>query len=410
MPEFRPFRGLRYHTADIDRVIAPPYDVIDPDQRAALAARSEHNAVRLILPEPADDHDQYESAARMLADWERSGLLARDAAPTFYAYRMSYTDDRGLARHTVGVLGGMVLPAAAGEGDVLPHERTMPKAKSDRLALLRATRVNLDPIWGLTPTTGLAAVAARAVPLVTCVDEDGVTHELGALTAPEDLATVASIVADAPIVLADGHHRFETAIAYRDEQRAAGVAMVGDDAVMCLVVELAEDELWVQPIHRVIEEVASSTRLRLDLARDFEIVDAQPNTPAAVATLLEALDRKGGVGLVDREGLARLVPDADAMTTARAALDPVLSEVPSAWFEVVSAPALTGYALTYRHDARAIATMVRSGGIGAAILLPPVTVDQIRIAAKARVRMPQKTTFFAPKPRTGLVFRSLDLD
>lgn len=408
MPEFRPFRGIRYHDTDLDRVIAPPYDVIDPDHRVELAARSEHNSVRLILPEPADDRDQYETAAALLASWEHSGTLARDDGPTFYAYRMSYTDDHDRPRHTVGILGGLVLPRTAGEGDVLPHERTLPKAKSDRLALLRATRVNLDPIWGLTPTTGLAEIADRALPLVKCVDEDGVTHELGSLTGPDDLAAVAAIIGDAPVVLADGHHRFETAIAYRDEQRAAGAAGVGDDAVMCLMVELADAELWVQPIHRVIRDVPSPTRLRLDLARDFEIVDAQPNTPATVADLVATLDRRGGVGLVDAEGVARLIPDADALAAACDELDPVLVDVPSAWFEVVAEPTLTGYDVTYRHDARGIAAMVAAGEIGAAILLSPVTVDQIRDAADARVRMPQKTTFFAPKPRTGLVFRSLD--
>ena len=410
MPEFRPFRGIRYRTDDLDAVTAPPYDVIDPPERDALAARSHHNSVRLILPGNGTTLGEggYEQAAELLRAWERDGVLGRDDAPAFYSYRMTFTDDRDETRQSVGVLGGLVMPRASGEGDVLPHERTLPKAKSDRLALLRATRVNLDPIWGLTPVTGLAAVAARAVPLASTVDDDGVRHDLGSITDPADIAAVQAIVADEPVVLADGHHRFETAIAYREERRAAGITEAGDDAVMCLIVELAEEHLWVQPIHRVLHNVASSTGLRLALARKFRIVDAAPNTPAALTALTETIRDHGGVGLVDSEGLARLVADAEDLARVRAGLEPVLADVPSAWFDAVAEDALGDAEITYRHDAAAIAEMVASGTADAAILLAPVTVAQIRAAAKARVRMPQKTTFFAPKPRTGLVFRSLD--
>ncbi len=405
MPEFRPFRGIRYRTDDLDAVAAPPYDVIDPAEREALAARSRHNSVRLILP---GDGDGYERAAALLTEWEAEGVLARDDVPAFYSYRMTFTDDSGAARHSVGVLGGLVMPNASGEGDVLPHERTLPKAKSDRLALLRATRANLDPIWGLTPVVGLAAAAARAVPLATTVDDDGVVHQLGAISDPEDINVIRTIVAQEPIVLADGHHRFETAIAYRNERRGAGITEPGDDAVMCLVVELAEEHLWVQPIHRVLNGVSSSTGLRLALARRFRIVDAAPNTPTALASLVTTVRDQGGVGLVDAEGLARLVADPDDLERARVQLEPVLADVPSAWFDAIAQDALGDVEITYRHDAAAVAAMVANGTADAAILLPPVTVSQIRAAAKARVRMPQKTTFFAPKPRTGLVFRSLD--
>ena len=413
MPEFRPFRGIRYATDALDAVTAPPYDVIDPPERDALLARDPHNSVQLILPSAGDDAalddgGGYARAASTIDAWLADGTLVRDDAPAFYAYRMSYADDTGAPRHTVGVLGGLVLPAAAGEGDVLPHERTLPKAKSDRLALLRATRVNLDPIWGLTPATGLAAVADRALPLAKTVDDAGVTHELGAITDGADVAAVQAIVAHGPVVLADGHHRFETAITYRDERRAAGSAVAGDDAVLCLVVELAEDQLWVQPIHRLVHGVRSATRLRLDLGARCRILDAAPNTPDTVAALVRTLRTEGGVGLVDDEGVARLVADPDALAAAREELDPVLADVASAWFESVAHDALASYDITYRHDAVAIAAMVAAGAVDAAILLPPVTVEQIRAAADARVRMPQKTTFFAPKPRTGLVFRALD--
>lgn len=405
MPEFRPFSGIRYRTDDLDAVTAPPYDVIDPDQRDALMARSDHNSVRLILP---GDGGGYERANGLIQDWLASGLLARDDAPAFYSYRMRYADDLGAERETIGVLGGLVTPRASGEGDVLPHERTLPKAKSDRLALLRATRVNLDPIWGLTPATGLSEIAARSVPLARTTDEDGVIHELGAITDPDDIARVQELVAQEPVVLADGHHRFETAIAYRDERKAAGTVDPGDDAIMCLIVELTDEQLWVQPIHRLLRGITSPTGLRLKLGERFRIVDATANTPGAVRHLLARIRSEGGVVLVDGEGLARLVPDADDLDVARGTIEPELADVPTAWFDAVAGDALAAFDITYRHDAQAIAAMVAAGSVDAAILLAPVTVDQIRAAAKARVRMPQKTTFFAPKPRTGLVFRGLD--
>src|SRR3954454_12644044 len=159
VPDFLPFRGLRYRDERLDPVTAPPYDVIDEEERAALAARSPHNAVRLILP---SGPDPYANAASDLAAWQADRTLVRDAQESFYGYRMDFTDDDGIARTTNGVLGALELPSASGEGEVLPHERTLPKAKSDRLALLQATRANLDPIWGLTPALGLPKMTSAA--------------------------------------------------------------------------------------------------------------------------------------------------------------------------------------------------------------------------------------------------------
>ena len=397
MPRFLPFRGLRYTTDDLAAVAAPPYDVIDDDERAALAARHARNAVQLILPGgPAET--RYTAAAALLADWQRNGFLVTDPEPRFYGYRMRFRDDTGRQRSTDGILGALELPDAAGTGDVLPHERTLPKAKSDRLALLRATRANLDPIWGLSPGSGLAALAGRGTPLTTCFDDDGVEHSLSAIDDPDTVAAIVAALAGAPVVLADGHHRFETAITYRDEQRAAGHAHPGDDAIMCLVVELADDQLYVQPIHRLLGEVPTDLDLRAALAEHFTLVDAGPNTGDDVTALYRRMVDEGGLGLVDGSGVALLVPhDTDPNTSD------------AARFEASVTPALpSSVAVTYRDDAVTCASLVDKGVASAAVLLRPVTVAQIRTAADARARMPQKTTFFAPKPRTGAVFRLLD--
>jgi uncharacterized protein (DUF1015 family) len=397
VPRFLPFRGLRYTSDDLAAVGAPPYDVIDDDERAALASRHVRNAVQLILPNGPVEA-RYDAAAALLAEWQADGFLTADSEPRFYGYRMRFRDDTGRERTTDGILGALELPAAAGTGDVLPHERTLPKAKSDRLALLRATRANLDPIWGLSPGRGLSALAAGGTPLVNCIDADGVEHSLSAIDDPTDIAAIEAAVAGDPVVLADGHHRFETAITYRDEQRAAGTAHPGDESIMCLIVELADDQLYVEPIHRLLASTPAAFDLRAALAEHFTLFDAGANTTDDVAALSHRMAEEGGLGLVDGSGIALLLPhDTDPNTSD------------AARFEASVAPALPASVdVTYRDDAITCASLVDKGAASAAVLLRPVTVAQIRAAADTRTRMPQKTTFFAPKPRTGAVFRLLD--
>ena len=296
VPVFLPFRGLRYRAGGVlNPVTAPPYDVIDPHQRAALAARDDHNAVRLILPEGADP---YAGAAALLAAWIEDGTLGPDGTAAFYVYRMSFTEPDGTPRVTTGVLGALVLPERIEDGTVLPHERTLPKAKSDRLDLLRATRANLDPIWGLCPTPGLTAdldTATRRPSLAECTDEFGVHHEVWALEDAGTVAAVSAAVAAGPLVLADGHHRFETALAYRAE--CAG-SDTGAAAIMCLVVELADDQLVVHAIHRLVHGLPDDVEARL--AATCEVIEAGPHTDEALADLRAALrdPARGGIGFV----------------------------------------------------------------------------------------------------------------
>jgi len=403
VPELVPFRGLRYADGGVlDAVTAPPYDVIDPDHRERLADADPHNAVRLILPEGADP---YRGAGALLDAWVADGTLTVDGTPTFTVYRMTYPDGDG-TRSTIGVLGALVLPERIEDGQVLPHERTLPKAKTDRLDLLRATRANLDPIWGLCPTAGLSATLASvtgAPPRATAVDELGVLHEAWTLTDPEGMEAVRAAVAAGPLVLADGHHRFETALAYRAERDATDP---GADAILCFVVELADDQLVVHAIHRLVHGLPADVEARL--APTCELEDAGANTPDAVTALRARLRRDGGIGLVLPDRLLRLVPRADALAAARAELPTALHDVASAHFDALVRPALGAATLAYRNDASACAAMVAAGTADAAIILQPVSVPTIRDAGRAGVRMPEKTTFFWPKPRTGIVFRRLD--
>jgi uncharacterized protein (DUF1015 family) len=417
VPQFLPFRGLRYHLrpgagpgasgTDLSAVAAPPYDVVDDDQQVALEAADPHNSVQLILPRPEAGLDRYEAAARRLAAWRADGVLAADEHAAFYGYRMTFRAEDGSARRTTGVLGALALPPVGTEpsdAGILPHERTLPKARSDRLALLRATRANLDPIWGLSLADGLTGcLPLDAAPLATATDAEGVTHELWRLTDAAVVAAVGAAVASAPVVLADGHHRFETASNYRSERRAddAGAA-----AIMTFVVELADEQLCVRAIHRLVQSAPAGLRDRL--AGAFAVLDAGPNLADGVAALEARMDAEGGLGLVDAAGLALLVPRPGALDSVLADLPAPLPDVDASRFDAGVRPRLDDAELTYRNDAATCAALVDKGAADAAILLRAVTVEQIRTAAFARVRMPEKTTFFEPKPRTGMVFRTLD--
>jgi uncharacterized protein (DUF1015 family) len=400
VPDLLPFRGLRYAGSGLDAVTAPPYDVIDEDERAMLEARDPNNAVRLILPRDTPTTDRYTGAAACLARWRAEGVLRADDAPSLYAYRMRFTD-AGSPRVTTGVIGALAL---AGTDDVLPHERTLPKARSDRLALLQATRANFDPIWGLSLGTGLTRAVEPTLAAVTAraIDDDGVVHELARIGDAEHIAAVQAAIAPAPIVLADGHHRYATARDYSAQHPGDAPAA----AVMALVVELDDEQLCVHAIHRVLSGVPDT--LRRDLAAGFDVVPTGPNDSATVEGLERRMGTAGGLGLVDREGTALLVPKPGVLGPALADEAPVVRGVDPACFDALVRPRLGDATIEYRSDAGLVAALVDKGAADAAVLLRPIPVTTIRQAALARVEMPEKSTYFAPKPRTGMVLRAFD--
>jgi uncharacterized protein (DUF1015 family) len=416
VPDLFPFPGLRYQLDALGAVTAPPYDVIDEEGRARLEAAHPHNAVRLILPRDVEPGDRYRQAQATFEQWQADGILVADA-PHLYVYRTAFTDDEGRARHMTGVVGALEL-SAPGDG-VLPHERTMAKAKSDRLDILRSTRANLDPIWMLSAASGLSQLLEPAVqggePAASCVDEDGAEHCLFPVSG-DIVGRIRQAIAAAPLVIADGHHRYETALAYRDEQREAGVDDPGAERIMAFVVELAEEQLFVQPIHRLILGATGHFVGKLNTVAEVEPMG--PNNPDGVRHLMAEMGRTEGFGLVAGPGLALLQPRLRELQAGLERLPDALWEVDTAILEVMLGKLYVmrevqrmpdDIVIDFRHDALAVAEMVAKGAIGAAILLRPVSVAAIRTVAEAGLRMPPKTTFFQPKPLTGLVFRSLDL-
>jgi uncharacterized protein (DUF1015 family) len=390
MPRFEPFPGLRYAPeVDLDLVAAPPYDVIGPEERAALVARSPHNSVLVELPadEPAEGRDRFEQAAHLLRLWQGEGVLVRDAEPAFYVTRMTFHDESGRERSTTGVIGALEL-GVPGEGDVLPHERTTPKPKGERLNLQRACRANLSPVWGLSMAEGMSAVIAP--------DPDGVVHEVWQLD-PARVDELSALVAASPVVLADGHHRYETGLAYQREVRAERGDAPGDhDLIMALVVELSEEQLSVRGIHRLLSLLPDGLDVAEAFGGHFALTEAGP---VDGSFLLRMLD-EGALGLVTPTGswLARPLPATEEA-----------SEYPldSARLEV-ALRTLPPHEVVYQHGVENITAAVDKGEAQIGVLLRPADVATISSMARQRLLMPPKTTFFYPKPRTGLVFRTLD--
>jgi uncharacterized protein (DUF1015 family) len=400
VPRFEPFQGLRYRpeVARLAQVIAPPYDVISATERSHLASRHRANAVLVELPEAdlSGGRDRYAVAADLFARWQAKGILLADPGRSLYPYRM--TDPSG--RATTGVIGALGLADPGEESDILPHEQTLPKPKSDRLDLLRATRANLSPIWGLSMAAGVTATfdPTDDDPVADVYDDDGVRHQLWVLSDADTVAAVGAAVATAPVVLADGHHRYETARAYQAERRQADGGAPGSyDLVMALVVELAEDQLTVGAIHRSVSGLPEDFDLVGALAPWFDVVRAG----AADDRTLGALAGSSSLTLVTGGQAYLLLAHPEVQEQEGNDLDSNLIATALGTFPP--------HEVMHRHSVAEAMEALRDGEGQAAFLLRPVTVKQIDEWANERRRMPPKTTFFSPKPRTGMVFRSLDL-
>ncbi len=409
MPQLLAFAGLRPDTAitgPLDEVICPPYDIITEEQRLELLDRSPFNVVRVELPD-----GRYAEAALLLEEWKKNGALARESEPALYAYRMSYQAPGGETRHTFGVIGALVLEPP-GHG-ILPHEQTTPKAKGDRLELIRATHANTSPIWCLCTEPGLAdALGAPPTqggidpggPVASAHDDEGTLHELWPISDRQVQDQVRRVVGAKPVLVADGHHRYETALAYQAEQRARvasggespadrkGDGDTGYDAVLALVVELSEEHLQVLAIHRLVSGMPAEFDFLEVLADGFDLEPTTTDGPA----LLAEMAARGALAVATANGnwLAKPRPGgADArydLDSSR--IDAALRRLPP-------------HALVYEHDLVRALYEVRSGAANAAVLCRPATVSQIARTAEGGERMPPKTTFFWPKPRTGMVFR-----
>jgi uncharacterized protein (DUF1015 family) len=417
MADVQPLRALHYDLAKVGSlagVAAPPYDVIDPEQRADLAARSPYNVVRIDLPEgDPGGRDPYSNAARTFEHWREEGAIVRDDEPALWTLTQDYTgpDGRKLTRH--GVFA-RVRVEDYGPGRIRPHERTHPGPKEDRLRLTRATKANLSPIFSLydDPTGATAAVLAAAEPFDAVTDDDGTVNRLARVSDPAAIVAFQEALRPAELLIADGHHRYETARVYADEVGGEGEHRY---VLMCLVA-LQDEGLTVFPTHRLIrdttpqtQEALGSTLRELFTVEEIDQADLRPpdgDGPLTMGYIDSFFKRGFRLTLKDQAIADRAL---DGMPEAYRHLDTAILEA-----LVLEGPlGLTeddiahlrglGYSRT---DDEAL-QLVLSGEYDAAFFLRSTPVQQVRDVAAAGVNMPPKSTYFFPKVPTGLLFNPL---
>jgi uncharacterized protein (DUF1015 family) len=305
---------------------------------------------------------------------------------------MRFVDATGAERRLVGVIGGLEV-VDEGAGGVLPHERTTPKASTDRLDLTRATRCNLSPVWGLSLAGGLTDLLADPAEPVGTVTVDGVTHTVERVADEERVAAISALVGSSDVLIADGHHRYGVARVYRDEVRdATGSRDTPAELTLTFVGELVAEQLSVEAIHRLYSGVTFED-LREELAPSFDLSPIDEPTPATLA----AMATDGFLVLVGPDGAARMTPKPGAFEGVRT-LD-------GAWLE--HALAGSDAEVSYQHGLDEVVAAVRSGSAAAAVLIRPVSLAEIERTAREGLLMPPKSTFFTPKLRTGFVIREL---
>jgi len=401
----RPFRALVFDPSvagDMQTLVAPPYDVIGPEYRDELASRNPWNVVGIDLPSIP-----YETVAATIADWTGRGVLRRCDEPVMIAWTQEFDLPDGSHR-TRSTLVAVVGAEPYEERVVRPHERTHAGPKEERLRLMNATKVQLSPVFGLYPDPGGEAWAAAAVdgePDAVITDDDGTVHRLWTIADPERLTAIEQALAGRWILIADGHHRYETALAYRDERRAEE-GDGGDerpyDFVLMGLTSLDDDGLVVLPTHRVLAEWPAGAEDHLDAAPVDNTLEAlEAALAAAPADLVAA-----GLVLPDR---ALLLTTPRAGMTAAERLDLAVLE------RDLLVPALGGDQahlaheglLTYTKDAGDAWDAVRSGRAAAALLVRHIPSEQVAAVAEEGGVMPQKSTYFFPKLLSGVAFQPL---
>jgi uncharacterized protein (DUF1015 family) len=412
-----PLHALHYdllRTGGLAPVAAPPYDVIDPAQRAELVARSPYNVVAIDLPVDPDGGDPYAHAAATLRDWRAAGIVVADEQPALWALEQDYTGPDGRRRMRHGLFA-RVRVEAYGAGRIRPHERTHPGPKEDRLRLMRATRANLSPIFSLYDGDAWSPLAPHLAeaPLGELTDEDGTAHRLWRVADRGAIAAVQEALATAELLIADGHHRYETARVYADEIGGDGPH---NHVLMCLVA-LSDPGLTIFPTHRLLSGLDDDRRvaLREAIRRDWEVEEI------AEDSLEPALDADGRVriGYLDAHHgrpLRLTLKDpaiADAALPGRAAayrrLDTAVTEAlllrGAVGMSEDDISHLRG--LDYARSTTEARERVRAGDVQAGLFMGPAPVELVRAVAAAGEVMPPKSTYFFPKVLTGLVFNPL---
>jgi uncharacterized protein (DUF1015 family) len=431
MPEIRPFRGVRYDIGKVgamSEVVAPPYDVIGPELQATMYDKSAYNVIRLELNrEQADDSAQsnrYTRAAKLLKDWRRQGILAEDPHPAFYVYHQVF--DVGGRSFTRKGFFARVRLEPFGQGQIYPHEHTLAGPKADRLALYNATDFNLSPIFGLypDPSNGVLAALERGIrdhtPL-EAIDHLGVVNRIWPVLDQEAHTVARGLIADRAIFIADGHHRYETGLRYRDDRAAAGdISGPDDPANFCLMmlVSMSDPGLLILPTHRLLSGYAglTSAELRARLAPEFDTEDVGSGSTACRAAWARVEQN------ADQDLLAFGTLADNCWITARlrsdATMDALVPDHSADWRslgvsivqELVLKKLLADLpppSCNYVHLIDEVLDVMSSRGCDLACLVPPASMAHVESIASNLEKMPPKSTYFYPKLLTGLVLNPL---
>ena len=416
MADVSPLNALHYDlekVGSLQAVTAPPYDVIDTDQRAELEARSPYNVVEIDLPEP-DGGDRYEHAGALFEEWQREGVLVRDPGPALWALAQDYTGPDGRPYTRRGFFA-RVRVEDYGPGRIRPHERTHPGPKEDRLRLTRATKANLSPIFSLYDDPEGAAWGAldphtEGEPWAAVSDEDGTEHRLWRVTDIAALDTVKAALADTELLIADGHHRYETARVYAEEIGGEGAHRY---VLMCLVA-LQDPGLTVFPTHRLLTELPDEKRvaLREAITRDWEAEEIAPEQLQPTGDTLQ-------VGYLDAHHERPLMLTLRDPAIADAALPGKPEPYRRLDTAVLEALILQGalgmteddishlHGLDYARSTEQARDRVEAGEAQAAFFMSPTPVERVRDVAAAGETMPPKSTYFFPKVLTGMLLHPL---
>lgn len=439
MPQIIPFRGTLYDPSvvgDVANVVAPPYDIIDAAGQRALHERHPQNIIRLELgldqTGDSPSHNRYTRAAATLREWLKAGALKRDAQPAIYYHTIEYRPPASDPQAPRKVLRGFLVTTKLeplDSGHIYPHENTRAAAKTDRLNLLEACKANFSPIWLLysdpqNAVLGTLETAVKGQPArIDFVDDSGCRQQLWTISDPAVVRSVVDTMHSKPLFIADGHHRYETALNYqrlRREQAGAPRDLQPYDAVLMLLAPLEDPGLTVLPTHRVTTTpLPSSGDITRMLGEAFEVQEfpvAAGNRTAARQAFIDALRTQGRS--VPTFGLALKGEHRYATLALKPAFRPSAQASPRARLDVSLLQQLVvaklcptqqeQEAILYTKDDHEALDWVAEGRGTGALLLNATKVSEVQAVATAGERMPHKSTYFYPKPLTGLVINVME--
>lgn len=405
MVDIAPFPAIRYNLnkiSNLSPVVSPPYDVIGVPEYHKLLARHPQNIIRIELPLAQGKQDRYEIAAQFWKKWQGQRVLQEEKGPAFYGYEERFSVGN-IPLFRRGFFAALRLEKP-GKGRVRPHERTFPKHKEDRLRLMRSTHANISPIFGIffdrqKKAQELINRRMREKPLLVCRDDKGVTHRLWKWSDTESIRTLRKMLQAEDVLIADGHHRYETAWNYSQERvdsdRAANTRQKAYRYVMTFLCPLADPGLVIQPTHRAVRWSYSVDEWKRRIGAHFHIQKINGLT-ALLSHLRKNKDRFGLGCVIEGGHLLWLRPKkAGDLLPVVALHNAILKDVPLD-------------RITYGQDPRDMVQNLQRGESNAVFLLPPPDKDAFAKICKAGHLMPQKSTYFYPKVGTGFVMRSLD--